>query len=67
MSSEITQQEKRALTPESGFNLVGIDPFEVTGNKLYLVEHFDMYQDAIKVKNGKNNPDEYLILYKGSQ
>lgn len=67
MSSEITEHEKLTLTPESGFNLVGIDPFEVTGSKLYFVEHFDMYQDALKAKKKRNNPDEYLILYKGSQ
>ena len=65
MSSEISEQEKLALTPESGFNLVGIDPFEVTGNKLYFVEHFDMYQDALKAKKERTNPDEYLILYNG--
>lgn len=65
MSSEITEHEKLALTPESGFNLVGIDPFEVTGSKLYFVEHFDMYQDALKAKKKRSNPDEYLIIYKG--
>lgn len=65
MSSEMTEQEKLALTPESGFNLVGIDPFEVPGKKLYLIEHFDMYQDALKAKNERKNPNEYLILYRG--
>lgn len=45
MSSEITDLEKLAFTPESGFNLVGIDPFEVEGKKLYFIEHFDLYQE----------------------
>lgn len=66
MSSEITEQEKLALTPESGFNLVGIDPFEVHGKKLYLIKHFDLYQDALKAKKERKNTDEYLILYKGA-
>ena len=66
MSSEITEQEKLVLTPESGFNLVGIDPFEVSGKKLYLVERFDLYQDALKAKKERKNPEEYLILYKGA-
>lgn len=66
MNSEITEQEKLALTPESGFNLVGIDPFEVVGKKLYFIEHFDLYQEALKAKNDRKNPNEYLILYKGS-
>ena len=66
LSSEITEREKLSLTPESGFNLVGIDPFEVPGKKLYLIEHFDLYQEALKAKKERKNPDEYLILYKGS-
>ena len=66
MSSEITEQEKLDLTPETGFNLVGIDPFEVHGKILYFIEHFDRYQEALTAKKGRNNPDEYLILYKGS-
>lgn len=66
MSSEITEQEKLALTPESGFSLMGMDPFEVAGKKLYFIEHFDLYQDALKAKKNRKNPDEYLILYKGS-
>lgn len=66
MGSDITEQEKLALTPDSGFNLVGIDPFEVIGKKLYFIEHFDLYQEALKAKKDRKNPDEYLILYMGS-
>ncbi len=65
MSSDILEKEKQALTPDSGFNLVGIDPFGSTGNKLYLIEHFERYQDALKAKKERDNPDEYLILYPG--
>ena len=66
MSSDILEREKKALTPESGFNLVGIDPFSSPGNKLYLIEHFEKYQDALKAKKERENPDEYLILYHGA-
>jgi hypothetical protein len=66
MSSDILEKEKQTLTPESGFNLVGIDPFGSTGNKLYLIEHFERYQDALKAKKERDNPDEYLILYLGA-
>lgn len=66
MRSDISEQEKIALTPESGFNLVGIDPFEAYGKKLYFIEHFDLYKEALKAKNDRKNPDEYLILYNGS-
>ncbi len=55
MDQPITDEEKKALTPESGFNLVGIDPFGTIGNRLYLIEHFDLYQDALKtIKSRKN-------------
>jgi len=47
MNPDILEKEKQALTPESGFNLVGIDPFETAGNKLYLIER---YQNALKAK-----------------
>ncbi|WP_268541668.1 hypothetical protein [Candidatus Nitrosotenuis cloacae] len=63
---EITKEEKILLTPESGFNLVGIDPFGPYGSRLYAIEHFDFYQDALKSKNQRKNPEEYLILYPGA-
>ena len=33
---------------------------------MYLVEHFEMYQDALNAKKDRKNPDEYFILYKGA-
>ena len=66
MTEDIFEKEKINLTPETGFDLVGIDYFADTGNQLYLVEHFEMYQDALNAKKEKNNPNEYFILYKGA-
>ena len=66
MSSDFLEKEKKALTPESGFNLVGIDPFGCAGNTLYFIEHFEKYQDALNAKKERGNPDEYLILYPGA-
>ena len=65
MSNDIFEKEKVKLTPETGFNLVGIDYFEDTGNQLYLVEHFEMYQDALNAKKDRKNQEEYFVLYKG--
>lgn len=62
---EITDDEKKALTPESGFNLVGVDPFAAPGSRLYLIEHLELYQDALKAKKSRKSQDEYLILYYG--
>lgn len=65
MEHRITGEEKKSLTPESGFNLVGIDPFGSIGSRLYLIEHYEQYQDALKAKKSRKNPSEYLILYYG--
>jgi len=60
------EKEKINLTPEVGFDLVGIDYFADSGNQLYLVEHFETYQNALNTKKEKKNPNEYFILYKGA-
>jgi len=59
------KKQKIMLTPKTGFNLVGIDYFAEQGNQLYLVEHFEMYQDALNAKKDRKNPEEYFVLYKG--
>ncbi len=66
MSQEFTEEEKIKLTPKDGFNLVGLDYFASIGSRLYLVEHFDMYQEALKAKKDRKLSDDYFILYKGS-
>ena len=63
MSKNRFENEKIKLTPETGFNLVGIDYFEDTGNQLYIIEHFDMYQDALNAKKDRKNQEEYFVLY----
>jgi len=66
LTVDIFEKEKINLTPETGFDLVGLDYFADSGNQLYLVEHFEMYQDALNAKRERKNPDEYFILYKGA-
>ena len=67
MTEDIFEDEKIKLTPETGFNLIGIDYFGESGNQLYLIEHFKMYQDALNAKKNRKNQDEYFILYKGTR
>ena len=64
MSNDIFEKEREKLTPETGFNLVGIDYFADNGSQLYLIEHFQMYQDALNAKKDRKNQEEYFILYK---
>jgi hypothetical protein len=66
LTKDIFEDEKIKLTPETGFNLIGIDYFGEAGNQLYLIEHFEMYQDALNAKKDRKNQDEYFILYKGA-
>ena len=64
MSDNRFENEKMKLTPKTGFNLVGIDYFEDTGNQLYIIEHFDMYQEALNAKKDRKNQEEYFVLYR---
>jgi hypothetical protein len=65
MTEDIYEKEKEKLTPENGFDLIGMDNFSDSENQLYLIEHFDMYQDALNAKKERKNPEEYFVLYKG--
>ena len=66
MTEDIFEKEKIGLTPEVGFDLVGIDYFADSDNQLYLVEHFEMYQDALNAKKERKNSEDYFILYIGA-
>lgn len=66
MSDNLFEKEKEKFTPENGFNLMGIDYLENSDGQLYLIDHFEMYQDALDAKKNRKNPEEYFILYKGS-
>lgn len=66
LNPDVFEKEKIKLTPDNGFNLVGIDYFAETGNQLYVIKHYDMYQEALTAKKDRKNPDEYFVLYKGT-
>jgi len=66
MTKDVFEKERIRLTPENGFDLVAIDYFSDSDNQLYLVEHFEMYQDALNAKKERKNPEDYFILYKGT-
>jgi len=64
LTEDLLEKEKNKLTPDEGFNLVGIDYFGDSDNQLYLIEHFEMYQDALNAKKNRRNSDDFFILYK---
>ena len=50
---------RKKFIPESGFNVVGIDTFELPGEELYLIKHYDNEKDAKEyAKKDKN----YIII-----
>ena len=51
MEENSLEQEKKNFTPEKGFSLVGIDYFDNPDGQLYLIENFEMYQDALNAKS----------------
>ena len=65
MTKDIFEKEKTNLTPETGFDLVGIDYFADTGNQLYLIEHFEIYQDALIAKKREEIQMNILFYTKG--
>ncbi len=55
MSYYIISREIEDYTPDQGFNLVGIDPHGMPGESLYLIGHFDTYEEALKEKRKYGN------------
>jgi hypothetical protein len=58
-------EEKRKLVPKSGYNLVGVDDFEMPGERLYLIGHYtteEAANDALAAFQ-KRNPNEQAYIY----
>jgi hypothetical protein len=65
LTNDKFEEAKIRMTPDSGFDLIGIDYFSDSDGQLYFIEHFEKYQDALNAKKDRKNPEEYFILYKG--
>ena len=55
-------RKKEEMTPKTGFNVVGIDKFEMPGDELYLIKHVDTKEEAIEVKASSKSKDDIIIL-----
>lgn len=42
------QEQRKKFTPKKGFNVVAVDDYEMPGEGLYLVAHFDTREEAEK-------------------
>lgn len=57
--------QKRKLTPKVGFNLVGLDDFELPGDQLFLISHHTTEADAKKAQKvyAKTNAGIKTFIY----
>lgn len=62
---ERIEAERRALTPETGFNVVGVDRFELPGEAAYLVSHHATRAeaDAVATRMKRENPADDFHVY----
>lgn len=56
---------KKAMMPDEGFNVVGMDDYEDPGEELYFVAHASTMEQAqaFVAERKKENPDEVLYIY----
>lgn len=57
--------DKAKFIPKTGFNVVGVDDFELPGEKLYLIGHFKDDKSATESmsKFKRENPGETVHVY----
>lgn len=59
-SINVILDEIKKFTPETGFNLCSIDNFELAGEQLALIGHFDTREEAEK-EQSKYDKDKTVI------
>lgn len=68
MNTKKALAEKAALTPKTGYNLVGFDDFGPPDEwGLYFINHYEDKEEAEaeKAKREKENPDGRYYVYGG--
>ncbi len=57
--------DKAKFIPKTGFNVVGVDDFELPGERIYIVGHFndEKLANAALAKFKKENPGETAYVY----
>lgn len=57
--------QKKAMTPKSGFNLVGLDDFERPGEQLFIISSHKTQAEAERAqkKHHAKNPDTQTFIY----
>ena len=64
MSMKSMQKDMKQFIPKEGFNLVGLDDFEMPGEQLYLIRSFQTRAEAEKaLKAYAQKTDDKLFIY----
>jgi hypothetical protein len=53
------KKERQLFTPKTGYTLVGLDCFELPGEQMYLIAHYDKRKDAEKAQ--EQHPDTIIL------
>lgn len=58
-------KQKKSMIPKKGYNLVGLDDYERSGEQLFLIGSFASLKEAEKAqkKHSKSNPDTRTFIY----
>jgi hypothetical protein len=62
---EAMRRNKEKFLPKQGYNVVGVDDFEVPGEQLYLVGHFVTREEADEARKRfeERNPGHEAHVY----
>jgi hypothetical protein len=63
MNFEKAQALKRSLIPKTGFNVVGIDSFELPDEALYFIAHVETRKEAEEIAALKKAKGIHVFIY----
>ena len=60
---QIIFDEKKEMTPKSGYNIVELDDFAPLGEQLTCIEHFETREEAEEFVQKNNSKESPLYVY----
>jgi len=63
MDFDKAMERKRARIPQTGYNVVGIDTFEMPDNALYLIAHTETLAEAEAIAESKREQGIRVFIY----
>ena len=60
---EKCEDERKEMTPKTGYNVVQFDDFSPPGEMLTLIQHFEKKEDAEKFAKDNNSQEMPFYVY----